>query len=56
MYISLIDRILGEPRRGTGLQTNGAMRADEYLKNVTLMDPIGGSAAFFDTRVGLLQI
>lgn len=48
--------VKGDARRGTGLQPNGAMRADEYLKNVTLIDPIGGSAAFFDTRVRLAKV
>ncbi|HEX8012413.1 MAG TPA: molybdopterin dinucleotide binding domain-containing protein [Casimicrobiaceae bacterium] len=47
--------VKGDRRRGTGLQPTGAMRADEYLKNVTLIDPIGGSAAFFDTRVRLVR-
>jgi anaerobic selenocysteine-containing dehydrogenase len=39
--------------RGAGLNANQAMRADPALRNVTLQDKIGGSAAFYDTRVEL---
>ncbi len=48
--------IKGDRRRKTGLCPNSVMRVDPYLKNVTLEDPIGGSASYFDTRVKLVKI
>jgi tetrathionate reductase subunit A len=41
----------GDPSRALGVQSNLVGRLDPALGNVTLMDKIGGSAAFFDTRV-----
>lgn len=40
-----------DPRRSRGIHANAAMRADPHLQNVTLSDPVGGSAVFYDTRV-----
>ncbi|MBI5500662.1 MAG: molybdopterin-dependent oxidoreductase [Deltaproteobacteria bacterium] len=37
--------------RGSGLTVNPVMRLDDYLGNVSLQDPIGGSVSFNDTRV-----
>ena len=50
------DTIRGDPRRGTGLCPNAAMRVDPVLKNVCLTDPIGASSSFFDTRVRLEKV
>ncbi len=43
--------IAGEARRRKGLSPNAVMLTDPVLKDVCLTDPIGGSAAFFDTLV-----
>jgi anaerobic selenocysteine-containing dehydrogenase len=43
----------GDPRRATGVHANAAMRVDPYLKNTCLVDPVGGSAVFYDTWVRL---
>jgi tetrathionate reductase subunit A len=43
--------IKGEARRGAGIHANAAMRVDPFLKNTTLLDPVGGSAVFYDSIV-----
>ncbi len=43
--------IKGDPRRTAGVHLNAAMRVDPYLKNTCLVDPVGASAVFYDTRV-----
>jgi len=49
-------RIKGDPRRATGVHANAAMRLDDYLKNTCLLDPVGGSVSFYDTKVKLLKV
>ena len=39
------------PSRGLGINCNLVMRLDPVLKNVTLTEPISGSACFYDTFV-----
>ena len=48
--------IKGDKRRAAGLCPNAVMRRDPHLKDVCLTDPIGGSAAFFSTRVRLIKV
>ncbi|MFQ5863521.1 MAG: molybdopterin-dependent oxidoreductase [Candidatus Brocadiales bacterium] len=48
--------IKGEKWRAAGLCPNAVMRQDPHLGDVCLTDPIGGSAAFFDTRVKLIKV
>jgi len=48
--------IKGEPRRGAGIHANAAMRIDPFLKNTTLLDPVGGSAVFYDSNVRLVKV
>jgi len=48
--------IKGDPRRATGVHANAAMRVDPYLKNTCLVDPVGGSAVFYDTWVRLEKV
>ncbi len=48
--------IKGDPRRATGLCPNSVMLEDPVLKNVSLTDPIGGSASFYDTRVKVVKV
>ena len=43
--------IPGEERRGRGLHINAALRTDPHVGNTTLVDPVGGSAVFYDTMV-----
>jgi len=45
--------IKGDPRRVRGLCTNAACLVDPILKDVTLTDPVGASASFYDTPVRL---
>lgn len=46
----------GDPRRAAGIHANAAMRLDDYLKNTCLLDPIGGSVSFYDTKVKLVKV
>jgi len=48
--------IKGDERRGRGVHANAAMRLDPVLKNTCLVDPVGGSAVFYDTRVKLVKV
>ena len=48
-------RIKGDPRRVRGFHANVAMRVDPHLKNTTLLDPVGGSAVFYDSRVKVVR-
>jgi anaerobic selenocysteine-containing dehydrogenase len=47
--------VKGDVRRATGIHANAAMRLDDYLKNTCLLDPVGGSVSFYDTRVKLVR-
>jgi anaerobic selenocysteine-containing dehydrogenase len=43
--------ILGDERRFEGFHANAAMRTDPIVTNTCLLDPVGGSAVFYDTQV-----
>jgi anaerobic selenocysteine-containing dehydrogenase len=45
--------IPADPARATGFNANAAMWIDPHLKNTCLVDPVGGSVSFYDTRVTL---
>jgi len=47
--------IKGDPRRGTGIHANAAMWIDPHLKNTCMLDPVGGSVSFYDTKVKLIK-
>ncbi len=47
--------IKGDSRRLKGVHCNAAMRIDPYLKNTCLLDPVGGSVSFYDTKVKLIK-
>lgn len=47
--------VRGDPRRGTPLHGNAAMRVDPVLGNVTLQDLAGGSAVFYDSKVKVVK-
>jgi len=46
----------GDPRRRTGVHGNAAMRIDPVLGNTGLVDTVGGSAVFYQSRVKLVKI
>lgn len=48
--------IKGDSRRIKGIHANAAMRVDPYLGNTTLIDPVGGSAVFYDTMVKVEKV
>lgn len=48
--------VRGDERRSTGVHANAAMRLDDYLGNTCLLDPVGGSASFYDSKVRLVKV
>ncbi len=48
--------VKGDPRRATGVHANAAMWIDPYLKNTCMLDPVGGSVSFYDTKVKLVRV
>jgi len=48
--------VKGDPRRVRGVHANAAMRVDPYLRNTCLVDPVGGSAVFYDTQVKVVKL
>jgi len=48
--------IKGDPRRAAGVHANAAMWIDPHLKNTCMLDPVGGSVSFYDTKVKLVKI
>ena len=45
----------GDPLRATGVHANGAMRVVDHVKNACMVDLVGGSVSFCDTRVKLVK-
>lgn len=48
--------VKGDPVRVKGIHANAAMRIDPHLKNTTLLDPVGGSAVFYDSKVKVTKV
>ncbi len=49
--------IKGDPRRSTGVHANAVMWTDGSLRhNTCLLDPVGGSVSFYDTKVKLVKV
>ncbi|MDZ7756814.1 molybdopterin-dependent oxidoreductase [Rhodohalobacter sp.] len=49
--------VKGDPRRSRGIHANAAMWTDPTLRNNTcLIDPVGGSVSFYDTKVNLVKV
>lgn len=48
--------VKGDSRRAKGIHCNAAMRIDPYLKNTCLLDLVGGSVSFYDTKVRLVAV
>jgi anaerobic selenocysteine-containing dehydrogenase len=47
--------VKGDPKRATGFNANAAMWIDPHLKNTCMIDPVGGSVSFYDTKVNLVK-
>jgi anaerobic selenocysteine-containing dehydrogenase len=43
--------IKGDEQRYEGFHANAVMRTDPIIRNTCLVDPVGGSAVFYDTQV-----
>jgi tetrathionate reductase subunit A len=48
--------IAADTRRASGIHANAAMRVDPVLKNTGLVDPVGGSAVFYQSQVKLVKV
>jgi anaerobic selenocysteine-containing dehydrogenase len=48
--------IKGDPRRAAGVHANAAMWIDPQLKNTCMIDKVGGSVSFYDTKIKLVKI
>jgi tetrathionate reductase subunit A len=48
--------IKGDKRRSTGIHANAAMWIDPHLKNTCMIDKVGGSVSFYDTKVKLVKV
>jgi len=48
--------VKGDKRRAAGIQANAAMWIDPHLKNTCMIDKVGGSVSFYDTKVKLIKI
>jgi anaerobic selenocysteine-containing dehydrogenase len=49
------ETVRGDERRAKGIHANAAMRTDPEITNTCLVDKVGGSAVFYDTRVRLVK-
>ncbi len=51
------ETVKGDPRRAKGFHANAVMWTDSSLKsNTCMLDPVGGSVSFYDTKVNLLKV
>ena len=48
--------IKGDKRRAGGIHANAAMWIDPHLKNTCMIDKVGGSVSFYDTKVRLVKV
>ncbi|MDE1889809.1 MAG: molybdopterin-dependent oxidoreductase [Planctomycetota bacterium] len=48
--------IPADARRAGGVHGNAAMRVDDYFKNTCMVDTVGGSVSFYDTRVKVVKV
>ena len=48
--------VKGDPKRMAGFNANAAMWVDPHLGNTCLIDPVGGSVSFYDTRIRLEKV
>jgi tetrathionate reductase subunit A len=51
------ETVKGDSRRSKGIHANAAKWTDTSLRNNTCMlDPVGGSVSFYDTKVKLTKV
>jgi anaerobic selenocysteine-containing dehydrogenase len=51
------EKIEGDKRRQAGVHANAAMWSDPSLRNTSCMvDPVGGSVSFYDTKVKFVKV
>jgi tetrathionate reductase subunit A len=48
--------VKGDKRRTQGIHANAAMWIDPNLKNTCMIDKVGGSVSFYDTKVELIKV
>jgi anaerobic selenocysteine-containing dehydrogenase len=48
--------VKGDQRRSAGIHANAAMWIDPYLQNTCMIDKVGGSVSFYDTKVKLVKV
>lgn len=48
--------IKGDPRRSVGIHAEAAMWVAPHLKNTCMIDKVGGSVSFYDTKVKLVKV
>jgi hypothetical protein len=48
--------IKGDKRRAGGIHANAAMWIDPHLKNTCMIDKVGGSVSFYDTKVRIVKV
>ena len=48
--------VKADPRRQGGVHANAAMWIDPHLRNTCMLDKVGGSVSFYDTRVKLVRV
>jgi len=48
--------VKGDKKRAGGVHANAAMWVDPHLKNTCMIDKVGGSVSFYDTKVKLVKV
>ncbi|WP_246525152.1 molybdopterin-dependent oxidoreductase [Geomobilimonas luticola] len=48
--------VKADKRRAAGIHANAAMWIDPHLKNTCMIDTVGGSVSFYDTKVKLVKV
>jgi anaerobic selenocysteine-containing dehydrogenase len=48
--------VKGDKNRAGGVHANAAMWVDPHLKNTCMIDKVGGSVSFYDTRIKLIKM
>ncbi len=48
--------VKGDPKRARGFNANAVMWIDPHVKNTCMLDPVGGSVSFYDTKVAIRKV
>jgi anaerobic selenocysteine-containing dehydrogenase len=48
--------VKGDEKRAGGVHANAAMWIDPHLKNTCMIDKVGGSVSFYDTKIRLVKV